>query len=105
MVSEGRARLYGDDIPTRTEIGNVYRLLREGMAGDSIHLSSLYRLVASSLPKKISYIKMRFIFDILREIKVCGIKENGDGSLSFDVFENAKKTQLNMSPTFRMLTE
>ncbi len=105
MVSEGRARLYGDDIPTRAEIGIIYRLLREGMTGDSIHLSSLYRLVASSLPKKISYIKMRFIFDILREIKVCGIKENGDGSLSFDVFENAKKTQLNMSPTFRMLTE
>ena len=105
MVSEGRARLYGDDVPTRTEIGNVYRLLREGMAGDSIHLASLYRLVASSLPKKISYIKMRFIFDILREIKVCGIKENGDGSISFDVFENAKKTQLSMSPTFRMLTE
>ena len=105
MVSEGRARLYGDEGPTRTEIGNVYRLLREGMAGDSIHLASLYRLVASSLPKKISYIKMRFIFDILREIKVCGIKENGDGSISFDVFENAKKTQLSMSPTFRMLTE
>ena len=52
-----------------------------------------------------SYIKMRFIFDILREIKVCGIKENSDGSLSFDVFENAKKTQLGASPTFRMLTE
>ena len=105
MVSEGRARLYGDDVPTRTEIGNVYRLLREGLCGDSIHLASLYRLVASSLPKKISYIKMRFIFDILREIKVCGIKENSDGSLSFDVFENAKKTQLGASPTFRMLTE
>ena len=105
MVSEGRARLHGDEIPTRAEIGNVYRLLREGMAGEAIHPSTLYRLLQSSLPKKMSYIKMRFIFDILREIKVCGIKENSDGSLSFDVFENAKKTQLGASPTFRMLTE
>ena len=105
MISEGSIRLPVDDIPTRVEIGNVYRLLREGMAGESIHPSSLYSLIASSMPRKISYIKMRFIFDILREIKVCGIKENSDGSLSFDVFENAKKTQLTTSPTFRMLTE
>ena len=105
MVREGSISLSDDDIPTRAEIGNVYRFLRERMDSDSIHLSTLYSLVTSSLPKKISYIKMRFIFDILREIKVCGIKENSDGSLSFDVFENAKKTQLSMSPTFRMLTE
>ena len=105
MIGEGSVRLYGDDVPTRVEIGNVYRLLREGLAGDSIHPSTIYRLINSNLPRKISYIKMRFIFDILREIKVCGIRENSDGSLSFDVYENAKKTQLNLSPTFRMLTE
>ena len=105
MISDGYARLDGGDVPTRVEIGNVYRLLREGIAGDEIHLFSLYSMMLSSLPKKMSYIKMRFIFDILREIKVCGIKERGDGRISFDVYENAKKTHLNTSPTFRMLTE
>ena len=105
MISVGNARLDNGDVPTRVEIGNVYRLLREGIAGDEIHLSSLYSMMLSSLPKKMSYIKMRFIFDILREIKVCGIKEKGDGRISFDVYENAKKTHLNTSPTFRMLTE
>ena len=105
MISSGNASLDGDDMPTRVEIGNVYRLLREGIAGDSIHLPTLYSAMMSSLPKKMSYIKMRFIFDILREIKVCGINENCDGSVSFDVYENAKKTHLNTSKTFRMLTE
>ena len=105
MISVGNARLDDGDVPTRVEIGNVYRLLREGIAGDEIHLSSLYSMMLSSLPQKMSYIKMRFIFDILREIKVCGIKEKGDGRISFDVYENAKKTHLNTSPTFRMLTE
>ena len=105
MISDGNARLDGDDVPTRVEIGNVYRLLREGIAGEEIHLFSLYSMMLSSLPKKMSYIKMRFIFDILREIKVCGIREKSDGRISFDVYENAKKTHLNTSPTFRMLTE
>ncbi len=84
----------------RADVVSVYRFLKDTVI-DSISYTDLLRIVNSENYKRISYIKLRLILDVLCEIKVLAISDNGDGSIKIDVFSNAKKTQLELSPTYR----
>lgn len=103
-IVSGEARADMEDIPTRAEIGHVYRLLREGICEDVMPKADLFAVINKRLQKKLSYIKVMLTLDILHEIKVCTVSED-DGGVRICVNDNAKKTQLGMSKTFRMITE
>ena len=85
---------------TRQDVVSVYRFLK-GCVIDGIDYESLLRIINSESHKPISYLKLRLILDILSEINTLGVSENEDGSVKIDVFTNAKKTQLEMSKTYR----
>ena len=89
---------------SRADVVSVYRFLKESVI-ESISYGSLLRIINSESNKRISYVKLRLILDILSEIKVLCVNENDDGSLRIDVFPNAKKTQLELSPTYIALTK
>lgn len=84
----------------RADVVSVYRFLKE-IVIDSISYEELLRIVNSESHKRISYIKLRLILDILSEIKVLSVSDNEDGSIKIDVFSNAAKTQLELSRTYR----
>ena len=85
---------------TRQDVVSVYRFLK-GCVIDGIDYEALLRIINSESHKPISYLKLRLILDILSEINTLGVSENDDGSVKIDVFTNAKKTQLEMSKTYR----
>ena len=84
----------------RADVVSVYRFLKE-IVIDSISYVELLRIINSESHKRISYIKLRLILDVLSEIKVLSVSDNGDGSIRIDVFSNATKTQLELSSTYR----
>lgn len=105
IVSEKNFYLYRDEIPTRSDIGYIYRSLKEIADGRELSLVSLYNTFKAMIPKKMDYIKMRLILDILNEIKVCEITEVNDGYVRICMYENVHKTHLDASPTFRGLRD
>lgn len=84
----------------RADVVSVYRFLKE-IVIDSISYVELLRIINSESHKRISYIKLRLILDVLSEIKVLSVSDNGDGSIRIDVFSNATKTLLELSSTYR----
>ncbi len=92
----------GEDIGelTRADVASVYKFLKASVI-EGVDYVSLLRIINSECHGGISYIKLRLILDILREINVLDVSDNDDGSIGIDVFPDAKKTQLELSATYR----
>lgn len=93
-----------DVMPTRADIADLYKLLRhESMIG---HTMYTYRMLRAQLceyaHKHVNYAKLRFAISILDDINVCGVDEEG-GFVSFEVYKNAAKTNIELSETYKRL--
>ena len=53
----------------------------------------------------VNYAKLRFVISILGDIRVCGIAEETDKTVSIEVYKNAAKTNIELSETYKKLRE
>jgi single-stranded-DNA-specific exonuclease len=103
------AEFTGDEnvLPTRADIAEIYKFFRrENMSG---HTSFTYRMLRSQLFEysnmAVNYAKLRFAISILGDIRVCGVAEESDKTVSVEVFKNATKTNIELSETYKKLCE
>ncbi len=94
-----------DIIPTRADVAHVYKFLRyEGMCG---HTLFSYRVLHCSMLEQMnidmSCLKLRFIIDILSDMKVCEFEHLGDDIFEFEVCKNAEKSNVELTSTYKML--
>ncbi len=92
-------------IPTRAEVADVYKFLRyESMCGHSVFS---YRTLHSALLEQINVeldcLKLRFIIKILADMNVCEIEESGEDIFFFEICQNAEKTNIEASKTYKCL--
>ncbi len=96
-----------DVIPTRSEIADVYKFLRyESMCG---HTAFSYRTLHSALLEQMNVelncLKLKFIIKILGDMNVCEIEESGEDIFFFEICQNAAKTNIESSETYRRLQD
>lgn len=93
-------------LPNRDDIASVYKLLREELASGHTIFSD--RMLKSHVDiysdKSINYVKLRFILDILNDMKVMDITEVSENIFEFEINKNAQKTSIENSRIFRMLS-
>ncbi len=106
IIGGDALRADDDILPTRDDVGALYRLLKtEGALGRKEYGSyELYSALRTSCSVYISYLKFRFMIDILREMKVCEISDI-EGGFFAEICENAEKTNMEASQTYRRLLE
>ena len=73
------------------------------------HTSFTYRMLRSKLYEyshmAVNYAKLRFVISILGDIRVCGVAEESDKTVSIEVYKNAAKTNIELSETYKKLRE
>ena len=66
-----------------------------------------YRVLHSSLLEQLnidmSCLKLRFIVNILADMKVCEFEELGDDIFEFEVCKNAEKSNVELTSTYKWL--
>ena len=94
-----------DIVPTRDEIAAVYRFLRYeiGLGHSVFSYRTLKSRVDTCLDTGINYVKLRFILDVLVDIKVMSVTEISGDIFEIQIYENAQKTSIESSPIFKML--
>ncbi len=94
-----------DVIPTRADIADVYKFFRyENMCGHTVFTyRMLHALIGEQLGRDISGVKLRFITSILKEINVCDVENSGEEYFCVEVCQNAAKTNIELSQTYKKL--
>ncbi len=93
-------------VPTRDEIAFIYKLIRyevglgRGVMSDRAFDSLVYEHTKNS----INYIKLKLILHILLDMEVISVSELSDNIYEFDIIKNAKKTSVENSEVFRMIS-
>ena len=105
-ISSGEEFCLSEDIiPTRDEVAAVYRFLRYeiGLGHSVFSDRALKSRVDTCLDTGINYVKLRFILDILVDMKVMDVTEVSGDIFEFHICENVRKTSIESSKTFQML--
>lgn len=63
----------------------------------------LRSLLFEACNRSINYIKLRFAINILDDIRVCEVGEENENTFSAEVYQNAAKTNIESSETYRRL--
>ena len=94
-----------DVIPSRADVAEVYRFFkRENMYGHtSFSLRMLRSVIKEYTKKPINYSKLRFAISILDDINVCEVRDETEGIVSVEVYNNAQKTNIEISETYKKL--
>lgn len=106
-ISGGGEFSASDDIlPTRDEVAAVYRFLRYeiGLGHSVFSDRALKSRVDTCIDMGINYVKLRFILDILTDMRVMSVTEISGDIFEFHLCENVQKTSIESSDTFKMLT-
>ncbi len=102
----GSAYLASEDImPTRADIATVYKFLKyENMCGHTVYsYRALHCAIIEQMNIDFSTTKLRFIIKILSEMKVCEFDILGEDIFEFEVIKNAKKGNIELTNTYKML--
>lgn len=105
-ITDGAAFTRDEDIiPTRADVAHVYKFLRyEGMCGRTMFS---YRVLRCSILEQLnidmSCLKLRFIVNVLSDMKVCEFEELGEDIFEFEVCKNAQKSNVELTNTYKML--
>ena len=105
-ISNGAEFCVSDDvIPTRDEVASVYRFLRYEIGlGHSVFSDRILKSrIDTCLDTGINYVKLRFIIDILVDMKVMSVTEISGDIFEYHLCENVQKTSIESSQTFKKL--
>ena len=94
-----------DIIPTRADVAHVYKFLRyEGMCGRKVlTCRNLRSAILEQTSVDINYIKLKFILNILSDMKVCEFDFYDEEIFEFEVCKNVQKSNIESTDTFKML--
>jgi len=92
-------------LPTRADIATVYKFLRyESMCGHTLYsFRALRSAILEQLNVEISTLKLRFIINILEDMKVCEFNRLCDDIFEFEVSKSAEKSNIELTKTYKML--
>ena len=94
-------------IPTRDDFAAVYNVLRREcrIGHDTINEKILLSMLrGDACPRgDISYIKMKFIMSVFRELNVCGVEEIDGGYYHFEIYFKTDKANLDKSYILKKL--
>ncbi len=92
-------------VPDRPDFAHVYTVLRrEFRAGHDVFTErSLLALVNIGAPKRINYVRLKYILEIFHELQICGVEEIEEGVYRFDIYFNASRTNIEKSSILRKL--
>ena len=105
IVSGGGFSQSENILPTRADIATVYKFLRyESMCGHSVYaLRALRSAILEQLNVDLSTVKLRFIIDILEDMRVCEFTRLEDDFFEFEVSRSAEKSNIELTKTYKML--
>ncbi len=106
QIRGGERYLAAENIlPDREDCAKVYMLLRrEYRSGNSLtDTKRVLRELNASDSKKINYVKLKYIFEILNELRICEISELDSDIYSFEVIFQANKTSIDKSAILKKL--
>lgn len=92
-------------LPTRADIATVYKFLRyESMCGHTVYsFRALRAAILEQLCVDLSTIKLRFIINILEDMRVCEFDRMGEDIFEFEVAKSAEKGSIELTKTYKML--
>lgn len=92
-------------LPERQDFADVYTVLRREfrMGHDAFEERSLLALIRLTATRQINYVCFKYILDIFRELKICGVEEYQTGHYRFEIYFNASKTNIEKSSILKKL--
>ena len=92
-------------IPDRDDFAAVYTVLRREYRSGSnlIDDKTLLKLVNSYDRPRINYIKLKYVLNIMNELKICRVEEIEPDIYKFEVIFNAAKTSITKSSILKKL--
>ena len=94
-----------DFLPSREDCARVYTFLRrEYRNGNGLtDTKSVLRNINVSGENEINYVKLKYIFEIMNELKICDIAEIDKDIYSFQVLFQASKTSIDKSAILKKM--
>lgn len=94
-------------LPSRADIAELYKYVKQQnrCGHTAFSIRSLLSVMNEYNRGGINYLKLRFAISILDDIRVCAVNEEYAGYVSIEVYPNAAKTNIELSQTYKKLTE
>lgn len=101
----GKYRVAEDFLPNRDDCARVYLFLRkEYRNGTSvIDVNTILRALNGQESNSINYVKLKYILEILNELKICEVTELHGDIYSFTVLFQATKTSIDKSAILKRM--
>ena len=98
-------RIEEDFIPTRDDCAIVYTYLRREYRNGQYRcdLDFTLKLINQECGGKMNYVKLKYIFEILNELKICDIREVRKDEYVYEVNFQANKTSIEKSSILKKL--
>lgn len=99
---------YSEDdgiLPDRDDFVTVYSVLRKEYrsGNDMMNEKEMFHKIESFSQKPIRLVKLKFILQILNELKICTVDEVCEGVYQYDIYFNAEKTSIEKSGILKKL--
>ena len=101
----GVHRVEEDFVPTREDCAIVYTYLRREYRNGQYRcdLDFTLKLINQESGGKMNYVKLKYIFEILNELKICDIREGRKDEYVYEVNFQANKTSIDKSSILKKL--
>ena len=101
----GPHRAEEDFVPTRDDCAIVYTYLRREYRNGqySCELNLTLKFINQECGGKMNYVKLKYIFEILNELKICDIREGRKDEYVYEVNFQANKTSIEKSSILKKL--
>ena len=101
----GSHKIEENFIPTRDDCAVVYtHLRREYRSGQySCNLNNTLKFINQECGGKMNYVKLKYIFEILNELKICDVRELRKDEYVYEVNFQANKTSIDKSSILKKL--
>ena len=92
-------------LPERDEFVTVYTVLRREFrsGNDMMDEKELFHKIESCSKKPIRLVKLKFILQILNELKICTVDDSIEGIYKYDIYFNSEKTSIEKSGILKKL--
>ena len=105
-IKNGKAFYESDNlIPSREDFVTVYTLLRKEfrIGNDMMTQVEMYHKLKDNKTGSIRLAKLKFILDILNELKICTVQEVSPGIYQYDIYFNSEKTNIEKSSILKKI--
>lgn len=105
-IRKGEGFRESDDIlPTRDDFVTVYSLLRREFrcGNDMMTEVDIHKKLLQIKNANIRLVKLKFILEIMNELKICTVKEVNPGIYQYDIYFNSEKTSIEKSSILKKI--